>query len=289
MTTRAWALLQVNDLDASINFYTNNLSWTLGERPAPDMASILEPDGEVILLAGPGAGDTTPYLQESALIKQSGSMLRLRAANADALRTELEQRDLQNLRIEKSTWQHELYVPAPEHTLIFIAPAPLSTQEILARYEQGPRELDDVLAGQRETDLDLVRTPGEWTIRQMVHHISDGDDLWAMVIKAALAASGASYNQEWYSTDNACFVPLDYVGRSIEPALALFRATRAHIAQLLHHLPADAWERYVMFKGNGMNKAAKVTVALAVLIQARHALEHIEEIREILSMTARQA
>jgi hypothetical protein len=102
-----------------------------------------------------------------------------------------------------------------------------------------------------------------------------------MVIKAALAASGASYNQEWYSTDNACFEPLDYAGRSIVPALALFRATRAHIAQLLSHLPVDAWERYVIFKSQDMPAPAKVTVTFAMTVQAWHALDHIDEIREI--------
>lgn len=286
MTTRAWVLVLVNDLTTTLNFYTNNLSWTLGERPAPDMAFIFEPDGKAILLAGPGAGDTTPYLQENAPIKQAGSTLPFYTANVDDLRAELEQRGLQNLRIEKGTWEHTLYIPAPEHTLIFSALAPLSTQEILARYEQGPYELDAVLAGRSEADLDIVRAPGEWTIRQIVHHISDGDDLWALVIKAALAASGASYNQEWYTTDNACFIPLDYAGRSIEPALALFRATRAHIAQLLHHLPDDAWERYVMFKGQGMPAPAKVTVTLVVMIQAKHALEHIDEIRDIYTSSS---
>ena len=283
MTTRAWVLIRVNDLESTLNFYTHNLRWALGERPAPDMAFILDPEGDAILLAGLDAGDMTSYLQEHALTKQTGDILVLRTASAEDLKTELEQRGLQNLRIEKDTWEHKLYVPAPEHTLIFSAPAPLSTQELLARYEQGPRELDAVLARLSDADLDIARVPGEWTIRQIVHHISDGDDLWALVIKAALAASGASYNHEWYTTDNACFVPLDYAGRSIEPALALFRATRAHIAQLLRHLPAEAWERYVMFKGHGMNNPAKVTVALVVMIQAKHALDHIDEIRKICS------
>jgi catechol 2,3-dioxygenase-like lactoylglutathione lyase family enzyme len=288
MTTRTWVILPVSDLDANIDFYTNNLGWTLGERPAPDSAYILEPDGKAILLAGPGVDNTTSYLQANTLIKQPGSTLHLHATDTDALRVALEQRGFHHLRTVKSMWQYELYVPAPEHMLVFTAPAPLSMQEILECYEQGPRELDAVLAGHSEADLDLSRAPGEWTIRQIVHHISDGDDLWAMTIKAALAASGASYMHDWYSTDNACFVPLDYAGLSIEPALALFRATRAHITQLLHHLPADAWKRYVMFKGHGMNKPEKVTVAFIVQMQARHALEHIAEIREILSTASRQ-
>jgi len=288
MTTRARVLVLVNDLEATLNFYTNVLNWTLGECPTPDTAFILDPSGEAILLASLEAGDTTPYVQENALTKQSGSTLQFRVANADDLRAELEQRGLQNLRIERGMWEHTLYVPVPEHTLLFLAPAPLSTQELLARYKQEPYELDSVLAGKSEADLDIARAPGEWTVRQIVHHISDGDDLWAMVIKAALAASGASYNQEWYSTDNACFEPLDYAGRSIEPALALFRATRAHIVQLLSHLPADAWERYVMLKIQGMPTPVKMTVALAVMIQAKHALEHIDEIREIYTTSPRK-
>ncbi|GLV53628.1 hypothetical protein KDH_04800 [Dictyobacter sp. S3.2.2.5] len=161
----------------------------------------------------------------------------------------------------------------------------IDTQELLAQYERGPRELDTLLAEHPNADLDVARAPGEWTIRQIVHHISDGDDLWAMGIKAALAASGTYYTHDWYTTDNACFIPLDYAGRSIEPALALFRATRAHIAQLLRHLPPDAWERYIKFKNQDMPKFEKASVALIVQIQATHALEHIAEIRTILETT----
>jgi hypothetical protein len=50
-------------------------------------------------------------------------------------------------------------------------------QALLTRYAEGPEQLEAALAGLEETNLDVADTPESWTIRQIVHHIVDGDDL----------------------------------------------------------------------------------------------------------------
>lgn len=65
-----------------------------------------------------------------------------------------------------------------------------------------------------------------------------------------------------------------------EEQAALFRAQRAYIASLVCHLP-DAWDRHVQFTRAGLPDAQRLTVGFVVRIQARHALEHIADIREI--------
>lgn len=288
MAMHAWAVLQVQDLSTSIAFYTERLGWTAGEQPAEDLAYILDPDNDAILLAGPKAEDMTPYLAERALIKQPGDTLRLVSAEVDAQRVDLIQRGLSDMKIVETAWRdRELRVHAPDkYTISFITPAHLSPDEALELYAQAPDDLDAALAGLSPQELDRGRESGGWTIRQIVHHIADGDDLWAMMIKAALAAPGCSYQHDWYNTDNTSAVALDYAGRAIEPAHALFRAHRVHIVQLIRHLP-NAWDQYVMFKRAEAPEAQKVTVGFIVGIQARHALEHIQEIREMRELYER--
>ena len=56
----------------------------------------------------------------------------------------------------------------------------LGTPEaILTAFAAGPEDLDRALAGLSESDLDLARGPEKWTIRQIVHHIVDGDHMRA--------------------------------------------------------------------------------------------------------------
>lgn len=172
-----------------------------------------------------------------------------------------------------------LRVTGPDnYTVALIEPAQRSPQETLALYVGAPDEMERALAGLAEADLDLTPEEGGWTIRQIVHHIVDGDDMWAMVLKAALGKSGCDFRLDWYSTDNAWAETLDYTDRPIAPAVALFRATRLHTKQLIEHLP-DAWERYVLFSRGTEEEPQKIAVGEIVNIQARHALAHIREIQ----------
>src|SRR5690348_4637382 len=70
--------------------------------------------------------------------------------------------------------------------------------ETLALYANGPALLEAVLNTLTESDLDLTQASDAWTIRQIVHHIVDGDDIWKTCIKAALGNSQGLFSLEWY-------------------------------------------------------------------------------------------
>ena len=74
----------------------------------------------------------------------------------------------------------------------------LNPSATLALYADGPAQLEAVLMGLTESDLDLAQTSDSWTIRQIVHHLADGDDLWKTCIKAALGNSEGSFSLQWY-------------------------------------------------------------------------------------------
>lgn len=154
-------------------------------------------------------------------------------------------------------------------------------QAILARYAAGPAQLAAAIAGLTEAELNLAQTAGTWTIRQIVHHIVDGDDLWKVYIKIALGNSSGTFSLQWYwdKPQEAWVESWHYADRAIEPSLALFQANRQHVAQLLQHIP-DAWERSIFIQWPEGQKA-QATVGWIVEMQANHVIGHIDDILAI--------
>lgn len=161
--------------------------------------------------------------------------------------------------------------------------APLSNHDqIIAAYGQCPDQLEAALDGLSESHHDLSEHAGSWTIREIVHHLADGDDLWKSFIKQALGKTDDDLFVNWYWD-----VPQDewvkswqYQTRSIAPSLALFRANRAHIVQLLRHAPGAMSKRLRVRWPTEMGEQA-MSVASVLGGQTHHVHEHIAEIGRI--------
>jgi hypothetical protein len=152
-------------------------------------------------------------------------------------------------------------------------------EAIIARYADGPYQLETTIASLPEGGLDIAESDDAWTIRQIVHHVVDGDDIWKVFIKRAIGNPGGKFDLQWYWD-----MPQDewaqswvYAGREIEPSLALFRANRAHIVQLLESIPG-VWEQSLLVRWpNG--KEQQVSVAWVVEMQAQHVPGHVDDIQ----------
>lgn len=159
---------------------------------------------------------------------------------------------------------------------------PLPTRDKnLERYAAGPDHLEAALADLHESDLDSTREPGTWTVRQIVHHIVDGDDIWKVCAKAALGNPEAVFSLEWYGERPQdewarCW---NYADRAIQPSLALFRANRHCMVRLLEQVP-DALKCSVMVRWPHGGEE-RLTVSAIIEMQADHALHHIDCIRAI--------
>jgi uncharacterized damage-inducible protein DinB len=152
---------------------------------------------------------------------------------------------------------------------------------ILAQYADGPSQLENALKGLLESDLDMAPSQGGWSIREIVHHIADGDDIWKSCIKIALGNEQAEFHLDWYWA-----IPQlnwasswAYTHRSISTSLDLLKANRAHILALLAQRP-DGWERSVEIREpNG--QITPVSVGFVVEMQANHVFHHINRILAI--------
>jgi hypothetical protein len=159
---------------------------------------------------------------------------------------------------------------------------PSDKDSVIALYREGPILLEKALAGLKDVDLDTTPPKGGWTIRQIVHHIVDGDDIWKICIKQALGNDQSEFSLDWYRS-----LPQDvwadrwaYAQRPIETSLALLKAIRDHVVQLVEHVP-DGWNRAVGFREpNG--EIEIVPVGFVVEMQANHVMHHLQQIETIL-------
>ena len=152
-------------------------------------------------------------------------------------------------------------------------------EAIIARYADGPNQLETAIAGLSEEELDIAESDDTWTIRQIVHHVVDGDDIWKVFIKRAIGNPGGKFDLQsyWEIPQNEWVESWVYASRDVEPSLALFRASRGHIVQLLEHLP-EIWERSLLVRWPN-EEEQEVRVAWVVKMQAQHVSGHLDDIR----------
>lgn len=142
---------------------------------------------------------------------------------------------------------------------------------------------DTVLDRVPSNRLDWAEEEGEWTIREVVHHVAEDCNFYAFIIERALATPGCNVifgdfpgNQPWGKA-------LKWHNRPIEPARALMHAHRAFIAGLLLSVP-DLWENAVHFKDESGKELAESNVTQMIEMLTQHMDEHTEMIKKILTV-----
>jgi len=158
--------------------------------------------------------------------------------------------------------------------------------EVLSKFQAAPSELEALLSDVPPSRLELEAHPGGWTIAEVAHHITDGDDLWKACILAGLGDAVPVFSLEWYWS-----LPQDkwsqwwhYASRAIADSLAMFRANRSITATMLARTPRW-WAREVTIKSRN-GELETQTVLDIVESQADHAMQHIEDIRKALALAA---
>ncbi len=142
--------------------------------------------------------------------------------------------------------------------------------ELLDRYASAADAVDDALAGITAIELDRHPASGEWTAREIVHHLADSESMAYIRLRRLIAEHEpviAGYDEpEWARR-------LHY-DRPIEPSLAVLRAVRAASHQLLTTLTPDEWARSGTHSDSG-----SYSVERWLAIYAEHSHEHADQIR----------
>ncbi len=160
--------------------------------------------------------------------------------------------------------------------------APEDPKHEISRYRNGPNLLEQAVMGLRDAELDARPAGGGWSIREIVHHIADGDDIWKMGIKMAIGNEQAEFDLGWYSAlpQVTWSDRWAYSRRSIGASLSLLKATREHVVQLLASVP-EVWNRAIVVR-TPVSGVEHIPVGFVIKMQADHVIHHLERIRAIV-------
>lgn len=143
----------------------------------------------------------------------------------------------------------------------------------LARFLDGERRLREAVAGLDEADLSAQPIPGEWSVREIVHHLADGEQISAVRLRRLLVEDGPLL-PGYDATDYAA--TMAYAERPIEPAIAAFAAARALSADLLSTLSEEQWAR----RGEHAEQGA-YSVEIWVERNGNHVANHCNQIAQV--------
>ena len=109
-------------------------------------------------------------------------------------------------------------------------------RELIARYRAGHAAVTEALTGILEDELDRSAS-GEWTPRQIAHHLADSEMMSAIRIRLLLAEP----QPVLHGYDEKAFAARLTGDRPIEPSLQAMRWARETCSQLLDRMSEEDW------------------------------------------------
>lgn len=140
---------------------------------------------------------------------------------------------------------------------------------LIQQYRDGYREVAAALEGITEQELDRS-SEGEWTPRQVAHHLADSEMMSAIRIRRLLTESEPVI----YGYDEKAFAQKLTNDRPIEPSLQAMRWARETCSQLLDRMTEADWRIVGTHTESGRYGAEDW-----LRIYATHAHDHAAQIR----------
>ncbi|MFD2611586.1 DinB family protein [Paenibacillus gansuensis] len=144
--------------------------------------------------------------------------------------------------------------------------------ELVKRYSSMPNVLIGALTGLSDDQLDLSRSAGKWSIRQIVHHIVDCELNYLQYDRYALSNTDRMFIFPDFSGDT-WNMHMQYSNRPIELEIRFFSLIREYITHLCDILP-ESLDRTLK------HEDGEFTVRQALEHDNAHAQHHIDQIIE---------
>ena len=133
--------------------------------------------------------------------------------------------------------------------------------------------------------LDWAEKEGEWTIREVIHHLAEDCNVYTFIIERALATPGCNVIFGEFPGNEPWGKALAWHTRPVEPARELMHAHRVYLADLLSSLP-DLWENTVHFKDESGKELGEQNLIQMVHMLTEHMDEHTQMIEKALAAHA---
>ncbi len=145
---------------------------------------------------------------------------------------------------------------------------------LVARYATGADAFEAALAGLSDAELDARPFAGEWTVREIAHHLGDGELNSAVRLRRLIAEDEPvlpGYDEMAFSRR------LHYGERPIATSLAAMRAARDATLTLLGCLTEAEWARTGTHTEQG-----PYSVEAWLRDYASHPHDHADQARRVL-------
>lgn len=142
--------------------------------------------------------------------------------------------------------------------------------KLIQTYRDGHRAVVKALDGITESELDHSAVPGEWTPRQIAHHLGDSEMMSAIRIRRLLTEEKPVI----FGYDEKAFAAKLTSDRPIQPSLEAMRWARETSAQLLERMSEDDWRIVGTHTESG-----RYTTEDWLRSYAAHGHDHAEQIK----------
>lgn len=154
-----------------------------------------------------------------------------------------------------------------------------SQKDTLANFASRANKLEKIVAGLSEQELEYSIAPGEWTIRQIVHHLAGDGDAWSKPFWRAITTPGATITRDGFAGTGIWVDTINSNNCPVQISLTLIKAHRRLIAELAERFP-DSWEQDVTIL-NPEGKGQKIPAAQIINMLSEHMAEHLSTIEAI--------
>ena len=155
---------------------------------------------------------------------------------------------------------------------------PMTREErdaLVVRYRDGAAEFRAAMADVTDAELDERPIDGEWTVREIAHHLADGELNSAIRLRRLIAEEDPVLQ----GYDEMTFVRrLHVTDRPIASSIDAAAAARASTLTILEALTEDEWTRTGTHSEQG-----PYSVEAWLLDYANHPWDHAEQARRVLA------
>lgn len=152
--------------------------------------------------------------------------------------------------------------------------------KLVGLYRDGYRAIVEALHNVTEEELAAKPGPGQWSAREIIHHLADSEMTAAIRLRMLLAIDRPTI----HGYDQDAFATKLHYDRPHEASLAAFRYTRECTAQLLDRLTEEEWLR----EGTHTEVGA-YGVMKWLEIYGKHAHSHARQIVEAVGKARKAA
>jgi len=147
----------------------------------------------------------------------------------------------------------------------------------LNEYNSATQYFENLVARLSPADLDKSAI-GEWTPRQVIHHLADSEAQSYARLRRLIAEPLGSVIQGYDEGAWAQSTTLGYTVLPIENSLLVFRAVRAASADMIARLNLEDLDRYGEHTESG-----KFTIAMWLKGYTKHPRDHGGQIEKVLA------